>query len=49
MTPDQLSGYHRDMKRISVLGKDNILFLWESEYYDGSYVSKIEKFIVEGR
>lgn len=49
MTPDQQDGYRRDLKRISILGEDNILFLWESEYYDGSYVSKIEKFIKEGR
>lgn len=47
MTPDQVAGYMRDMKRIEVFGESNILFLWESSYYDGSYVSIIDNSINE--
>lgn len=44
MTEYQLQGYSRDMRRKELFG-DNVIFLWESEINDNTYVEKLNSFL----
>lgn len=45
MTEEQAKGYYRDMKRIEILGKENILFLWvNKDILSGEYQNMVKSY-----